>query len=440
MKYYLSIDLGASSARHIIGYIKNGELKLDEVYRFSDYLINDNGSLVWDIEKIFLETEIGIKKAIEKYHNIESMAIDSWGCDYVLLNGDKEILPCYSYRDKRTKNVIDEVHSLISFDELYKITGSQFQPFNTIYQLYSDKKEKRLDQATSFLMIPEYLVYKLTGKIVKEYTNASTTGLMDLSSFSFSKEIISKLGLKESLFLSLHKSGEVVSGFREDVAKVVGGNIKVRLCSSHDTASAVKGIDIGMDVPYLSSGTWSLLGIKTDSAIRSMEAKNSNYSNELGDNYIRFQKNIMGMWIVNNLASELNYSISDMIKIAKRSKFKELYDVNDARFLAPVNFLDAINSYLVEKGKEKAKVDADFISSTFHSLAYSYKCAYLELEKITKKRYDKLYIIGGGAKNTYLNDLTSEYLGRVVIALPIEATAIGNLKSQMEDYNEKRNS
>ena len=432
MKYYLAIDLGASSGRHIVGYFKDEQLILEEIYRFKDYLIEKDGHLIWDIERILLEVKIGIKLTLAKYPRIESMSIDTWGCDYVLMNNDKEILPCYAYRDSRTLDDIDNVHKIISFKKLYKISGSQFQPFNTLYQLFDDKAHDRLDTATDFLMIPEYLAFKLTGNKIKEYTNASTTGMMDLKSPNYSKEIISKLGFKKELFKELHKSGYEVGHFLPSIKKELGGDIKVVLSSSHDTASAVKGIDIPNNTPYLSSGTWSLLGVKVNEPINSDTAREANYSNEFGDYYIRFQKNIMGMWIVNNLANDLRHSHPEMIKLAKRSKYQELFDVNDKRFLATLNIRNDMDSWFKEHNKPLPTSQIDYINSVYHSLAYSYKVAIDELEQITNQTYDCLYIVGGGAKNTYLNELTEKYTNKRIIALPIEATAIGNIKSQME--------
>lgn len=434
MKYYLAIDIGASSGRHIIGYKENGNLQTVEVYRFkNDVKIVDN-HLTWDIEYLFQEVKNGIKKALEQYPNIESMSIDTWGVDYVLFDGDKEILPCYAYRDSRTKEVIPQVHEIIPFEKLYDITGSQFQEFNTIYQLYDDKLKGRLDKATMFLHIPEYFMYKLTGVAKKEYTNASTTGMLDGKTNFYSKEIIDKLGLKESLFTDLAKPKELVGYFKEEIAKEVNGNIKVVLCPTHDTASAVEGIvmDKG-NGPYISSGTWSLVGIKVDKVITSKKAMEANYSNEYGPNYIRFQKNIIGLWIAQRIAKQIDMRFAEMVELAKTSKYIELFNANDPCFLASLDMMSEIKQWFIRNNITPPESNADYINTTFRSLAYSYKMAMEELESITNTKYDKIYIVGGGAKNQYLNELTKEYTGLDVIALPIEATAIGNLLTQMED-------
>ncbi|MCI5745701.1 MAG: FGGY family carbohydrate kinase, partial [Erysipelotrichaceae bacterium] len=356
----------------------------------------------------------------------------TWGVDYVLMNNDNEILPCYSYRDDRTDSVINKVHDIIPFEKLYEMTGCQFQKFNSIYQLYYDKINHRLDNATSFLHIPEYLIYKLTGKKVKEYTNASTTGMLDKNTNYYSLEIIEKLDLNKDLFTKLYKPGYVVGDFKDDVKKIVNGNIKVVLCPTHDTASAVEGIKMSENAPYISSGTWSLLGIKINNAITSKEALKANFSNEYGPNYIRFQKNIMGLWIIQSLAKQMNLSFSEMVEMAKNSSYNNIYDVDDPCFLSSLDMKNEIKNWYVKHQMTPPILNKDFINATYHSLAYSYNVAIKELEKITNMTFDKLYIVGGGAKNQYLNDLTKLYCKKEVIALPIEATAKGNLLSQME--------
>lgn len=434
MKYFLAVDIGASSGRHIIGYKENDEIVLKEVYRFSNWVKEVNSHLIWDIESLVKEVKNGIKEALKLYPNIESMSIDTWAVDYVLLDkDDKEIMPVYAYRDHRTDNVIDKVHEIVPFEELYSHTGCQFQKFNTIYQLYDDKLNGRLDKACDYLMIPEYLMYKLTGVKKKEYTNASSMGLCEGTTLEISKEICSRLGYPEFVSQKIYKPGTVLGDFTKDIQEEVGGNIKVVLCSTHDTASAVEGISMKENAPYISSGTWSLLGIKEDHVISSKEAMKANYSNEYGPSYIRFQKNIMGMWIINFLSKELDMKVIDMVELSKKSSYKEIFNVNDEVFLSPKNMKEAIISYLKERNRPLPKDNGDLINSVYHSLAYSYKEALDELESITNKKYTSLYIVGGGAKNVYLNGLVEYYTNKNVVALPIEATALGNIKSQMEE-------
>lgn len=429
---YLAIDLGASSGRHIVGYKnENDELILDEVYRFKNSYEIINNHKVWNIDYLFKQIKLGIKEALRKYHQITSLSIDTWGVDYVLLKNNKEIYPVYCYRDERTKAVINQVHSLIPFKELYKITGTQFQEFNTIYQLYEDLISGRLNNADEFLMLPEYFIYKLTNIKVREYTNASTTGLFDINKKSFSKEIISRLGFNDKLFNKVNYPGEEVGYLKEDIAKEVGGNILVKLCATHDTASAIEGISLNKYVPYISSGTWSLLGVKLDKPITSEKALKFNYSNELGPTYVRFQKNIMGLWIIQNLSKEYNIDFINLVNLARKSSYKEIFDVNDSVFLSSNNMDQEIKNYFIKHNKIVPYSKKDVINSALHSLAYSYKVAIMELEEITSNNYKEIYIIGGGAKNKYLNELTSFYTSKKIIALEIEASSIGNLLVQM---------
>lgn len=432
-KYYLAIDIGASSGRHIVGYLSEDKIVTEEIYRFPNGVLEVDGHLVWDIEKILFHVKEGIKKTLSIYSNLESMSIDTWGVDYVLMNGNKEILPCYAYRDKRTEKLISEVHSIIPYGELYRTNGVAFQSFNTIYQFYADKVMGRLDKADSFLMIPEYLMFKLTGKKVHEYTNASTTALLDGKTKTYSEIIIKRLGFNEKLFGEIKKPGFVLGGFTEEVKNEVGGNITCILCPTHDTASAAEGIIIDDNAPYISSGTWSLLGIKTKDLICNSLAMNANYSNELGPYYVRFQKNIMGLWIVQGLSKQMEMDFSKMVELATTSHYEHIFDVNDQVFLSSLDMRTEIIDWFKNNNITPPTADNDIINSVFVSLAYSYKVALEELESIIGISYDKLYIVGGGAKNKYLNELTEKYTAHKVIALPIEATAIGNLKFQMEN-------
>lgn len=419
MKCYLAIDIGASSGRHIVGWLENGELQTEEVYRFHNGVSEEDGHLVWDIVSLESEVRKGIDIALEKYA-IESLSIDTWGVDYVLLKGDEEVFPVYAYRDERTKEVIDEVHSLMPFEELYVHTGCQFQPFNSIYQLYADKKAGRLEGVTDFLMIPEYLLYKLTGVKKKEFTNATTMGMIDHETLEFDHAIIERLGLPEHLFKKLSQPGDLLGEYK---------GIKVVLCATHDTGSAVEGIPMEGNELYISSGTWSLLGVKTEKPITDIGSMKANYSNEGGVGYNRYQKNIMGMWIVNELQRQIcNEDIREIVKKAQESTYDEVLDANDESLLSPSSMKDAFDALL----SEKPQSPYDYFRCAYKSLALSYKQAIEELEGNTGKMYQKLYIVGGGAKNQFLNDLTAKASGKEVVALPIEATAIGNLMVQIK--------
>ena len=426
LKYYLAIDIGASSGRHIVGWLDGDEIYTKEVYRFPNGVIHQNGHLVWDIECLYNSVLAGIRVAFKEYPEIESLSIDTWGVDYVLLNGGREILPVYAYRDSRTEAVIPKVHEIIPFSELYARVGCQFQPFNSIYQLYGDKINGRLDRATDMLMIPEYLMYKLTGVKAREYTNATTTGMVNSE---FDMKIVRRLGYPEHLFPKLSQPKTVLGDLLPEVAEKVGGNTKVVLCATHDTASAVEGIPMEENSPYISSGTWSLLGVKTPKPITDKGSEKANYSNEGGVDYNRYQKNIMGMWIVNELQKELcpDTPFPEIVKMAEESRCEAILDANSPELLAPESMKEAFDSLT-----GGLRDTADYFRCAYLSLALSYKQAIDELEANTRTKYDKLYIVGGGAKNEFLNRLTEEATGKKVVALPIEATALGNLKIQME--------
>jgi rhamnulokinase len=434
MKYYLAIDIGASSGRHIIGYEKDGEIITDETYRFPNGMDNIDGHLVWNVERLLEEVIIGIKESFAKYPKIESLSIDTWGVDYVIMRGDEEVLPAYAYRDSRMDEVIDEVHSLIPFSELYEHTGIQFNKFNSIYQLYVDKKWGRLDGATEFLMMPEYLMYKLTGVKLKEYTNATTTGMVNTATGRFDRKIWSCLGLPPALDTELSAPGTLVGRLKSDIAKRVGGDLDVVLCATHDTASAVEAIDMEQNAPYISSGTWSLLGVKTVRALTDEKSRESNYSNEGGVNYNRYQMNITGMWIIQCLRSELcpDTAYGDIAAMASESDFTETFNVNDDMFSAPKSMKEAIDTALKAAGKPLPKTNGDYFNAAYVSIGKCYGEAIRDLESNTGNTYNDIYIIGGGAKNGYLNKITEKHTGKRVIALPIEGTAIGNLKVQMK--------
>lgn len=419
--YYLAIDIGASSGRHIVGWREDGEIRTEEVYRFPNSVEQSNGHLIWNMERLLAEVKAGIAAAKAKYPKIESFSIDTWAVDYVLLQGGELVQPCYAYRDNRTEMVIPQVHEIVPFEELYAHTGIQFQPFNTIYQLYADKLAGRLDGVTDFLMIPEYLMYRLTGTKVHEYTNSTTTGLVNAKTGAFDLELAERLGLPLKLFGKLFQPGKVIGEYE---------GIKVVFCATHDTASAVEGIPMEGSQPYISSGTWSLLGVKTEKPITDTASREANYSNEGGVGYNRYQKNIMGMWIVNELKKELypETSFSEIVQAAEGSRCQMLVDANAPDFLAPASMKAAFDTTT----NGGLHTTGDYFRCAYRSLAESYRVALEELERNTGKKYGRLYIVGGGAKNQFLNRLTHEATGKQVIALPIEATALGNLKVQME--------
>ena len=430
MRYYLAIDIGASSGRHIVGWQEDGTIQTREVYRFPNGVHEENGHLVWDFRKLFSNVVRGILEAFKAYPEIESLSIDTWGVDYVLLKGDEEVYPVYAYRDGRTEAVIPQVHEKVPFSELYRHTGCQFQPFNSIYQLYDDKLRGRLDGVTDMLMIPEYLMWKLCGVKAREYTNATTTGMIDAQTGEFDMELVEALGYPKHLFPKLSQPGTILGMLRPEIAQAGGGNCKVVFCATHDTGSAVEGIPMDGNHPYISSGTWSLLGVKTPKPITDALSEKANYSNEGGVGYNRYQKNIMGMWLVNELQRELcpDMPFPEIVRKAEASDCDILVDANAPEFLAPKSMKAAFN----QASGNRLHSLGDYFRCAYRSLAVSYKEALEELEANSGCHYEKLYIVGGGAKNAFLNRLTQEATGKKVIALPIEATALGNLKIQME--------
>lgn len=418
---FLAIDIGASSGRHIVGWMDNEKICTEEVYRFPNGVQEQKGHLIWDVASLVKHVKEGIQKARENYPQIKSLSIDTWGVDYVLLKEDEEVLPVYAYRDSRTDAVIGQVHEKISFSELYRRTGCQFQPFNTVYQLYEEKLNGRLEGVTDLLMMPEYLLYKLCGVKAREYTNATTTGMINAQTGEFDAEIINRLGYPSQLFPKLTQPGTMIGEYE---------GIQCVLCATHDTASAVEGIPMEGNHPYISSGTWSLLGVKTPKPITDADSEAANYSNEGGVGYNRYQKNIMGMWLVNELQRELcpNTPFPEIIKLAEASDSEILVDANAQAFLSPKSMKAAFD----KATGNCLKTIGDYFRCAYRSLSVSYKQAIDELEKNTGCTYEKLYIVGGGAKNAFLNKLTEEATGKQVVALPIEATALGNLKIQME--------
>lgn len=431
MNYCLAIDMGASSGRHILGYIENGKLKLEEIYRFENGIVDIDGTLCWDIEKLFMEIKNGLKECAKRGIHPATVAIDTWGVDYVLLDGNKkEIMPAVSYRDSRTLGIPEEVDKIIPRDELYRLTGIQATSYNSIYQLYCDKKSGKLDSAEYFLMMPEYFSFKLTGEIKNEYTLSTTGGLVNAKTFERDEDLLNKLSIDKKIFSPLSLPGTVVGNLSEEVKAEVGFDTTVILCASHDTASAVASCSVGDNGIYISSGTWSLIGTENSEPVTCEKAMNSGFTNEGGiEHRFRFLENIMGMWLLQNIRRNLDkkYTYDEMMQMAIESDFTEYINPNSEKFLAPENMIEAIREYL-DKPELPVK---DVINSVYHSLAKTYSDAVKLIEEVSSKKIDVINIVGGGCKDTYLNSLTEKYTGKKVIAGPVEATAAGNIMCQL---------
>lgn len=430
MNYYLAVDIGASSGRHIIGWMENGVIRLEEIYRFPNLPDKVGGHLQWDVERLFQEVVNGLKRAKEMGKIPVSVAIDTWAVDYALLDRDKKAIGgVYCYRDDRTKQAIASVHEKMPFEELYRRTGIQFQPFNTIYQLYADKLSGRLDRAAYFLMLPDYLHFLLTGKMAQEYTNATSTGMVNAVTHTWDGEILSVLGFEKGLFRSLSQPTEVIGPLKEEIAEMIGYQTAVVLPATHDTASAVLAAPIDENLPYISSGTWSLFGLETDRAKTDEGSRRFNYSNEGSlDFKFRYQKNIMGLWMIQQVRHELDdrYTFAELEAMARECPIDEIVDVGDNRFLAPESMIGEIASAVGRKLSV-----GELAYCIFHSLAIGYGKALAEMAESTGKTFTAIDVIGGGCKNLLLDELTAKYAGVNVLTGPVEATAIGNLLVQM---------
>ena len=437
-RYFLAIDIGASSGRHILGYIKDKKLQLEEIYRFKNGVYNNNNQLCWNLDSLFKEMLNGLKKCKEMNKIPSTLAIDTWGVDFVLLdNNDKILGDTVSYRDNRTANIPEEIFKFISKEEIYKRTGIQNLVFNTINQLYSIKKTSNLfEKANTFLMIPDYFNFLLTGKKVNEYTNASTTQLLNLETSYWDFELLEKLGIPKNIFQPIVEAGTSLGFLKDDIVKEIGFDLEVITAPSHDTASAVLAVpSIEDNFLYLSSGTWSLLGTESINYNSSLESLKANFTNEGGysKNY-RYLKNIMGLWIMQNIKKELEdkYTFPELSEMAKNFQGKKyLIDVNDNNFLAPNSMIEAIKNYCQNKFNYNPESIEEVVSIVYNSLAKSYTQTIQEIEKLTSQKFSSLYIIGGGCQDNYLNYLAAQESGLEVFAGPIEATAIGNLGCQM---------
>ena len=448
MRYYLAIDIGASSGRHIVAHLENGKMITEEIYRFQngpeDLTAYDGKThLMWTHERLFTEILNGLKKAKELGKVPYSVGIDTWGVDYALLDeNDQAIGGTYCYRDSRTESTIPAVHEIIPFETLFAKTGIALASFNTVYQLLDDKKTGRMAKAKSILMLPDYFHFRLTGVKKQEYCNATTTGMVNSVTHTWDEEIIEKLGYKKELFGELAQPGTVVGEFTDEVAKIVGYKAKVILPATHDTASAVLAAPLEAQTPYISSGTWSLLGVEQNKAHTSEAARTAGYSNEGSvKGQFRLQINIMGLWMIQQVRHELGdkYSFAELADMARVNPIDDYINVNDQKFLAPESMIDVINETV---GRQLSVGEMAY--AIYNNLARYYDQSLKALEEVTGEKYETLNIIGGGSKNMLLNELTMQYTGKKIITGPTEGTAIGNLMMQMigggdiKDVNEGR--
>lgn len=439
MKTFLAVDIGASSGRHIVGWLEEGKLVTEEIYRFENGMTNKDGKLCWDVEFLFQEILSGMKKCKALGIVPDSMSIDTWAVDFALLDNEGKLLePVVGYRDKRTKGMDQKVYEKVSEEELYLHTGIQKQSFNTIFQLMAIKENtpEILEQAETFLMVPDYFHYLLTGKKAVEYTNATTTQLVNADTKNWDMELIRRCGFPEKIFPEIKLPGTVLGELQTSIQKEVGFNTKIILPATHDTGSAVAAMPCKEETGlYISSGTWSLMGTELKEAVCSQESQNNNFTNEGGYEYkFRFLKNIMGLWMIQCIRHEEKdaYSFGTICRMAEEcDDFPSRVDVNDERFLAPLSMEEEIKRYCRETKQKVPENIGETASVIYHSLAESYGKTAAELEKLLDKKFEHIYIIGGGANADYLNKLTSRAAEKTVYAGPTEATAIGNLLVQM---------
>lgn len=445
--YYLAIDIGASSGRHILGTVREGKVILEEIYRFDNGMKPVDGHLCWDLKSLFSEIKEGMKVCKKLGKIPVSMGIDTWAVDFVLLDKENRILGnTVGYRDDRTAGMDKKVYEVISQNDLYARTGIQKQIFNTIYQLMAvkEKEPEYLKRAESFLMIPDYFHYLLTGVKKQEYTNATTTQLVNGETGKWDYDLIEKMDFPKRLFLELSMPGTEAGTLKTEIEAEVGFCCRVILPATHDTGSAVMAVPVvpekepgDKDILYISSGTWSLMGTERQKADCSQKSMAANFTNEGGYDYrYRYLKNIMGLWMIQSVRKELakrgeTYTFEELCQLASEETIDSLVDCNDAAFLAPESMWEAIRKWCMHAGAKVPETPGEVAAVIYNSLAACYGETIGELEEITGKNYSSIHVVGGGSNAGYLNQLTADATGRNVYAGPGEATAIGNLLAQM---------
>ena len=438
MKYYLAVDIGASSGRLILGHREDGRMILEEIHRFGNGMVRKQGHLVWDVDQLFAEIITGMKKCAELGKIPESIGVDTWAVDFVLLDAkDQRLGDAVGYRDHRTQGMDQSVYEVIDEEELYLRTGIQKQPFNTIYQLMAVKEQipELMEQADALLMIPDYLHFLLSGQKVTEYTNASTTQLLDPQTKDWDWNLIDWLGYKRELFQKICLPGTNLGSLTAEIAAEVGFTCKVVVPATHDTGAAVMAVPAADDqVLYISSGTWSLMGTELKTANCSPDSMACNFTNEGGyDHRYRYLKNIMGLWMIQSVRKELSpdEGFGSICEHAATETITSIVDANDDRFLAPQNMTAEVQAACRESGQKVPEGIYQVAAVIYNSLAKCYADTVREIEKIEHVTYPCINIVGGGANAAYLNELTAKATGKTVYAGPTEATAIGNIMAQM---------
>ena len=441
----LAFDFGASSGRAILGIYQNGKLTMEEVHRFSNDPVSVSGTLYWDILRLFFEIKQGITKCVAMGHgDIESIAIDTWGVDFGLLDKNGRLLenPVH-YRDDRTNGMMEKTFEKVPSQEMYERTGIQFVKLNTVFQLCAlvEQNPEILERAETLLFIPDLLAYFLTGKKSIEYTIASTSQLLDAKKCDWDFELIEKLGIKKSIFPEIRKPGTVTGKLLPELADELGiGQVDIIACASHDTASAIVAAPIkkGEKSCYISCGTWSLLGAELDSPIVTKASFEENFTNEGGfGGTIRFLKNISGLWLMQETRRQwiregCDISFKDIDKMLETEVSANVYiDPDDDSFVAPGNLPKRIDEFLTKTGQALPKTKGQYALCILESLALTYRMFIENLEKVLGYEVDTIHLIGGGVKDENLCRFTANATGKKVTAGPTEATAIGNIAVQL---------
>lgn len=438
-QYYLAVDFGASGGRHILFWLEDGRICLDEIYRFENQPVFQNGLMCWDLERLEEQLLTGMKRCREAGRIPAAMGIDTWGLDYVLLDGEGKCLgSAVNHRDPRTKGIYEAIFSRIPEEELYGRTGIQTAEFNTLCQLMAVRREQPelLERARTFLMIPDYLNAFLTGEMAQEYTNATTTQLLRAGEARWDTELMELLGLPPGMFLPPRLPGQRLGSLKQEMAALVGFSCDIFLTPSHDTASAFLALPPGAEKegPAISSGTWSLMGMEREAPLLTEYGRKRKFTNEGGyGGKNLLLKNSMGLWMIQNIRREAapRASFAELCQSAEQARISSVVDCQAEEFLAPASMAEAVRQYCKKTGQPVPESPGELACVVYHSLAASYGKILREMETAAGTSFQALYIIGGGSNAEYLNRLTASCTGLPVYAGPAEATAIGNALSQM---------
>ena len=439
-KPYLAFDFGAESGRVVLAHLQSGILTTEEVHRFANEPVEYGGSLHWDMPRLWFE----VRKALSRLEEVElaGIGVDAWGVDYALLGEHGELLQNpYHYRDRRTEGIVEEVLNRVSKEKIYNATGIQFMPINTLYQLYAAQRQtpNLLEAAKCLLTIPDLFNYWLSGNAVCEFTNATTTQMVDPVRRTWATALMQSLELPAHLAAPMVEPGSIIGTLLPALAgdtALAGTNVIAPAC--HDTGSAVAAVSARDGTAFLSSGTWSLLGTELDSPVITSDALRMNFTNEGGVNgTTRLLKNVMGLWMLQSCrqawaAQGFSFDYRELIELAARERpFGHLVDPDDESFLRPANMLEAINQFCTRTHQPVPQEAGAYVRAVLESLAFKYRFVLRSLEHVSGKRIEQIRIIGGGSKNRLLNQFTADATGRKVLAGPAEATALGNVAVQI---------